>query len=117
MSTDRLFHITTRAEIDAARAAGEYRPGGFAREGFIHCSYGQQVEATAARHFAGRTELVLLEIDREALSCAVVDENLSGGDELFPHLYGPLPLAAVIAVYPFSGSFPPGQAEAGPHLL
>jgi uncharacterized protein (DUF952 family) len=116
VSVDRLFHITTRAEIDAARTAGEYRPGGFAREGFIHCSYGPQVEATAARHFAGLTGLVLLEIDREALLCGVVDENLSGGDELFPHVYGPLPLAAVIAVHPFSGSFPTGPAEAGPHV-
>ena len=109
----RLFHITTRDEFEAARASGEdYRPAAFAREGFIHCSYGHQVEATAARHFAGRTGLVLLEIDREALACAVVDENLSGGAELFPHLYGPLPIAAVTAVQPFSGLLP-GRAEAG----
>jgi uncharacterized protein (DUF952 family) len=111
VSADRLFHITTRAEFEAARTAGEYRSVDFAREGFIHCSYGRQVEATAARHFAGRQGLVLLEIDRAALSCEIVDENLSGGGELFPHLYGPLPLAAVIEVYPFSGSFPPRPAE------
>jgi uncharacterized protein (DUF952 family) len=112
VSTDRLFHITTRTEIEAARTAGEYRPANFGREGFIHCSYARQVEATAARHFAGRTGLVLLEIDREALTCEILDENLSGGEELFPHVYGPLPLAAVIRVYPFSGSFPPGPAQA-----
>jgi len=116
VSADRLFHITTRTEIEAARTAGEYRPANFAREGFIHCSYGRQVEATAARHFAGQTGLVLLEIDRGALTCGVVDENLSGGVELFPHVYGPLPLRAVIGVYPFSGAFPPGPAEAGLHV-
>lgn len=106
----RLFHITTRDEFEAARARGQaYRPAAYGREGFIHCSYGHQVEATAARHFAGRTGLVLLEIDREALSCPIVDENLSGGAELFPHVYGPLPIAAVTAVHPFSGR-PPGPA-------
>ena len=111
----RLFHITTREEFEAARASGEdYRPAAYAREGFIHCSYGHQVARTAARHFAGRADLILLEIDRAALTCAVVDENLSGGAELFPHVYGPLPVAAIIAMRPFSG-LPPGPAEAGRH--
>jgi uncharacterized protein (DUF952 family) len=101
----KLFHITTRDEFEAARASGEdYRPAAFAREGFIHCSYGHQVEATAARHFTGRTGLVLLEIDRNALTWPVVDENLSGGVELFPHVYGPLPITAVTAVHPFKGN-------------
>jgi uncharacterized protein (DUF952 family) len=52
---------------------------------------------------------VLLEIDLEQLSCPVLDENLEGGCELYPHIYGPLPMAAVIAVHPLSpdadGSF------------
>jgi uncharacterized protein (DUF952 family) len=110
-----LFHITTRDEFEAAKARGEdYRPAAYAREGFIHCSYGHQVEATAVRHFAGRTGLVLLEIDRQALTCPVVDENLSGGAELFPHVYGPLPIAAVTAVHPFNG-LPPAPAEAERH--
>jgi uncharacterized protein (DUF952 family) len=103
---ERLFHITSQKEWDAAVPAGEYRPAAFADEGFIHCSYGRQVEATAARHFAGRTGLVLLEIERDALRSPVVDENLSGGVDLFPHIYGPLPVGAVIAIYPFTGSLP-----------
>ena len=108
----RLFHITTRDEFEAARGSCvDYQPADYAREGFIHCSYGHQVQATAARHFAGRTGLVLLEIDRQALTCPVVDENLSGGAELFPHVYGPLPIAAVTALHPFSG-LPPGPADA-----
>ena len=110
-----LFHIASRDEFEGARANGaDYRPAAFAREGFIHCSYAHQLEATAARHFAGRTGLVLLEINRDALTCVVVDENVSGAAELFPHVYGPLPLNAVIAVHPFSGR-PPGPAEAEPH--
>lgn len=98
---ETIFHITTRAEWEAAVPAGEYLPAAFAAEGFIHCSYGRQVEATARRHFAGRTGLVVLEIDRAAVPSPIVDENLSGGAELFPHIYGPLPAGAVVTVRDF----------------
>ena len=109
MSARRLFHIAPRADVDAARTHGRYLPAGFEREGFIHCSYGSQVAGTAERIFRGRDGLVLLEIDPARLTCAVVDENLEGGREVYPHIYGPLPLAAVTAVHPMpvgaDGSF------------
>ena len=95
----RLFHITTQAEFDAARGSGAYAPAAFASDGFIHCSYRLQVAATADRIFRGRPDLVLLEIDPVRLQCAVVDENLEGGRELYPHIYGRLPLSAVTAVH------------------
>ena len=98
MAAAPIFHITTREEWEAARPTGEYRPAAFSREGFIHCSYGQQVDGSLRRHFSGRSGLVLLEIDRARLPSPIVDENLSGGAELFPHIYGALPVNAVIAV-------------------
>lgn len=104
MGGERLFHITGRDEWAAAQAAGEYLPAAFAREGFIHCSYERQVEKSARKHFAGRTDLVLLEIDRTAVPSRIVDENLSGGSDLFPHIYGPLPVSAVHTVF----DYPPG---------
>ena len=98
----RLFHITTRAEADRALAAGTtYTPAAYAREGFIHCSYAPQVVATANRIFRGKSDLVLLEIDPSALTCRVVDENLEGGRELYPHIYGELPVTALAAVHAF----------------
>ena len=96
-----LFHITSDADVAAARRSGEYRPQAFAHEGFVHCSYPRQLLATANRIFGGRTGLVLMEIDPARLGCDVVDENLEGGAELFPHIYGPVPLSAVVAVHPF----------------
>ena len=97
--TDRLFHITT---ADEARQAGSlYAPQAFDAEGFIHCSYLRQVCSVANRRFSGRTNLVLLEIDRGRLSIPVVDENLEGGAELFPHVYGRLPMAAVTRIHEF----------------
>lgn len=101
MNTDRLYHITSAREARAAAQAGRYTPHAFNREGFIHCSYVHQVVATANRTFRGRTDLVLLEIDPALLGCNVVDENLEGGAELFPHIYGRLPMSAVVQVHAF----------------
>jgi uncharacterized protein (DUF952 family) len=96
-----LFHITSAAEATVASTSGEYVPQAFAREGFVHCSYGHQVLATANRIFRGRDDLVLLEIDPTRLGCDVLDENLEGGAEAFPHIYGPVPMSAVIRVHAF----------------
>ena len=94
-----LYHVAQDSVWQRHRAnnTGVYLPDEFAREGFIHCSYRHQVLATANRLFRGRHDLVLLTIDPGRLpsELRLVDENLEGGSELFPHLYGPLPLAAV----------------------
>lgn len=95
----RLYHITSEREAREAAQAGEYSPAAFEREGFIHCSYAHQVLATLQRIFRGRTDLVLLEIDPELLGCKVVEENLEGGAELFPHIYGQLRMSAVVKVH------------------
>lgn len=70
-------------------------------DGFIHLSAEDQVEATLARHFAGRADLVLVEVDLTRLGDAVRWEPSRGG-ALFPHFYGSLPLAAVIAARPLA---------------
>lgn len=65
-----------------------------ARDGFIHFSTASQLAGTAAKHFAGAVDLVLIAVDAEALGAALKWETSRGG-ELFPHLYAPLPLSAV----------------------
>ena len=95
----RLYHITSKEEALKAAQAGEYTPAAFEREGFIHCSQAHQVRATLNRIFRGRTDLVLLEIDPAELSCKVVEENLEGGAEMFPHIYGRLLMSAVVKVH------------------
>jgi uncharacterized protein (DUF952 family) len=109
-----LLHITTRSESEAAADSGRYVPTGFAQEGFVHCSHAHQVCRVADLRFAGRSDLVLLEIDPERLAARVVEENLEGGEELFPHVYGPIPMHSVRTVHAFpcdeGGRFslPPG---------
>jgi uncharacterized protein (DUF952 family) len=96
-----LFHITSAEEARDAIRAGIYAPGAFEVEGFIHCSYARQVCDIANRLFSGRSDLVLLEIDRTKLTCDVIDENLEGGTQLFPHIYGRLPAGAVVKTHRF----------------
>ena len=60
-------------------------------DGFIHFSTADQVKETAARHFAGQRDLVLVAVDADALGTALRHEPSRGG-ALFPHLYGTLPL-------------------------
>ena len=96
-----IFHITTAAEANLAAKSGEYAPQAFGTEGFIHCSYIHQVCNVANRRFKERTDLVLFEIDRTSLPHKVIDENLEGGEELFPHIYGRLPMSAVIQTHQF----------------
>jgi len=67
-------------------------------DGFIHFSTAAQVRETAAKHFANQDDLLLIEVDGQALGPSLIYEPSRGGD-LFPHLYGPMPLAAVIAVH------------------
>jgi uncharacterized protein (DUF952 family) len=98
---DLIFHLTSRHEAEEANLSGTYVPRDFEREGFVHCSYRHQLAAVADRLFRGRTDLVVLEIDRSRLTAQVIDENLEGGTELFPHVYGPIPVAAVVGKHPF----------------
>jgi uncharacterized protein (DUF952 family) len=67
------------------------------RDGFIHFSSAAQVRETAARHFAGVSDLVLVAVDAARLGDALKWEVSRGGD-LFPHLYGVLALTSVLWV-------------------
>ena len=65
-------------------------------DGYIHLSTVDQCDETLAKHFAGQNGLVILEVDLVALGDALKWEPSRGG-ALFPHIYGELPMAAVIA--------------------
>ena len=82
----------------AAEAAGSFAgaPVDLA-DGFIHFSTAGQTRETAAKHFAGQADLLLVAVEAEALGPALKWEVSRGGD-LFPHLYAPLPTAAAVSV-------------------
>jgi uncharacterized protein (DUF952 family) len=96
-----IYHITRPAEWEQAQKQGQYTSDSLASEGFIHCSKPGQIVATANRYYAGQKGLLLLAIAPARVAAEVRFENLEGGTELFPHIYGPLNLEAVTAVLPF----------------
>jgi len=68
-------------------------------DGYIHFSTGGQAKETAAKHFAGQNDLLLVAVDAETLGDALKWEASRGG-ALFPHLYAPLDPARVLWVKP-----------------
>jgi uncharacterized protein (DUF952 family) len=100
VSSAPILHITTAAAWADAQAHGAYTADSLSTEGFIHCSDPHQVMWVANQRFSGRTDLVILHIDPARLRAEVRYENLEGGTDLFPHVYGPIPREAVLEVVP-----------------
>jgi uncharacterized protein (DUF952 family) len=110
--TDRIaYKIFAMPEFEIFRRDGVFlgSPADLA-DGFIHLSTASQVEGTLAKHYEGRTDLILAAVDLGALGDAVRWEESRGG-QMFPHLYGTLPMSAVI------GAGPAGRAPDGALLL
>jgi uncharacterized protein (DUF952 family) len=94
-----IYHIVPRTDWESI-SGDLYRGDTLESEGFIHCSTAAQVADTANFLFAGREDLVLLQIDPARLTAEVRYED--GGDgRLFPHIYGPLEKSAVVRVTEF----------------
>ena len=100
--TQTIYKIAPRSLWDEAEAKGRFdgAPVDVA-DGFIHFSTAAQVRETAAKHFAGMSDLVLAAIDATRLGDRLKYEPSRGG-ALFPHLYGPLDLGAVLWVKPLA---------------
>jgi uncharacterized protein (DUF952 family) len=96
----RIYHMCRYQEWRAAEAAGVYRGSSQDKaDGFIHFSTASQIVESAARHRAGQDDLMLLAVDPGQLGDALRWEKSRGG-QLFPHLYGDLPLEAVVTAEP-----------------
>ena len=105
--TDRhqtIYKIVDAALWREAEAAGAFAGAGIdLTDGFIHFSTGAQARETAAKHYAGRDDLLLVAVDGTALDRAAGEAlryEPSRGGALFPHLYAALPMACVASVRP-----------------
>ena len=104
-----IHHLALAADWAAAQAAGEYRistlGAGLDEVGFVHAAHADQVAGVAERFYADVTDdLVLLVIDPDRLDVPVVEEVPDGAAEAFPHVYGPVPVGAVVDVLPVERS-------------
>jgi uncharacterized protein (DUF952 family) len=95
-----VFKIVARDAWEEASRLGSYAGSSVdVRDGFIHLSAYHQLEETAAKHFSGQDDLLLIAFDADALGDALKWEPSRGGD-LFPHLYAPLPAARALWTKP-----------------
>ena len=90
-----IYHLTPRAVWDALPIDERYTADSLKSEGFIHCSYNDQITGTANLRFAGRDDLILLTIAVERLDVPLVVEA-TVSVEPFPHVYGSIPREAVV---------------------
>ena len=95
-----VYKVLADAAYEAAKSEGQFFGNGDdLRDGFIHLSAPHQVEGTLAKHYPGQEDLLLLALDPERLGPGLKWEPSRGGG-MFPHLYGALPLNAVVAADP-----------------
>ena len=109
-----ILHITSKKEWLEARERGGYVAPSLRTEGFIHCSTEKQVLHVANAFYRGRNDLVLLKLDEAKLNSEVKWEPPAGlpapgisESDKFPHIFGPINLTAVSAVF----DFPPDPAS------
>ena len=109
-----LLHVAAETDLARARETGRYRAASLDAEGFLHCCDPDQLAGVLERYFAGVEGIALLRIDPARLDAPVVRENTAGGEELFPHVYGEVPTAAIVSVEPLEGgATPPAAPDAG----
>jgi uncharacterized protein (DUF952 family) len=98
-----IYHLSTPAEWADAQTSGDYtsssRDRTLAEEGFIHCSQADQLAGVLERYYVGAGPLLLLSVDPELLTSPWQDDEIAPG-VFYPHVYGPINVAAVVAVTP-----------------
>ncbi len=99
-----IYKLLSQAEWQKAQAAGAFTGSAVdLADGYIHFSTGAQAQETARRYFSGQSDLMVLAIETDDLSAdlqaSLIWEPSRGGD-LFPHLYRPLPVEAVLRAWP-----------------
>jgi uncharacterized protein (DUF952 family) len=104
LAVEPIYHLALRKEWDNAVETGEYTGStlgkSLADEGFIHCSFASQIDAIANLLYRGHDDVLLLVIDTSRVASPVRVERVEGSTQEFPHLYGPLPVNAVVRVAP-----------------
>jgi len=90
----KIYHIADPEIWESAKSGTLYEAESLAREGFIHCSFADQVEGVLARYFGSSRPVVILEIETDRLRSRLVEEA-STNEEIYPHIYGGINTDAV----------------------
>lgn len=91
-----IYHLVL-PEVWAAFNSDLYQHPSLGTEGFIHCSFAEQLDGVIERYYSGAERLIVLEIDSELLTSKLVNEPSTGG-ATYPHIYGPINRGAIVKV-------------------
>lgn len=93
----KIYHIVLPEVWEEFKNREFYKAESLDTEGFIHCSFVQQIEGVLERYYKGVNEVLILEIDSDKLTSKLVNEP-STNDEVYPHIYGEINVDAVVGV-------------------
>lgn len=97
-----IYHIASMFDWKRAIEHNEFVANSLLSHGFIHCSTREQVIPVANDRFSGQNNLMLMAVDTDKLSAQVVCEDLRGTGQFYPHVYGSIPMSAVVNVCDFT---------------
>jgi len=102
MEAKEIYKLVSQKEWSGAQEAGEYSGSELdKKDGFIHLSTASQCKQTARLHYGGREDVLLVEVSTEKVRRSLRwDPAPSRNNELFPHIYGVIPMDAVTRVAP-----------------
>jgi uncharacterized protein (DUF952 family) len=110
-----IYHVLSGQDWQVAQDRGQLAPASLQTEGFIHCSTAAQAPVVVRRFYAAVSDLWVLQIDPDRVESplrwetpahpaplAPGEADPGDADARFPHVYGPIPLAAVVAAQPWA---------------
>ncbi len=93
----KIYHIVTPEVWENFKDGDFYEAESLQTEGFIHCSFHEQLETVLQRYYADAEKILILEIDTEKLDSKLVEEP-STNNEIYPHIYGAINRAAIVGI-------------------
>ncbi|MFK8139160.1 MAG: DUF952 domain-containing protein [Bdellovibrionales bacterium] len=100
-----IYHIAEKIDWQRAQSSKSYSAPSLDSEGFIHFSTAEQIQPTYDSHFSGKTGVILLEVDAQAIGECLKYEFVESRGEHFYHLYSPLHLGTILDTYEVTEGF------------
>ena len=92
-----IYHIVTPEIWESFKDENFYEAESLKAEGFIHCSYPNQLEAVLERYYKNESRVLILSVNPNLLTAKLIAEPSTGG-EIYPHIYGKINRAAITDV-------------------
>jgi len=111
--SEPILHLISTDDWVAAQSSDQIAPESLATEGFVHCSTAAQIDGVVERYYSGRTDMLVLTVDPDALGAAELKweapahpdgtpNTTAEQYERYPHVYGAIPVSAVIRQHPIT---------------